>query len=199
MSPTVLGVISVLIGAIAYAIYIAQTIGKSSVEPHPFSWLLWAAVTGVAYAVQITQGGAAGSWVTGFTTVVCFGIGILTLLKHRWHFSWFDWASLGAGLFVLGFYILVRNPTQSAILATITDVVGYGPTIAKGWREPHKDSATSFGLNGIKFLVALPALGSCSVATWLYPVTIGWVNVGVAGMLLLRQFVVLDDKSQREL
>lgn len=195
MTATVLGVMSVLIGAIAYAIYIAQTIGKSSVQPHPFSWLLWAAVTGVAFAVQVAQGGGAGSWVTGFTAIVCFVIGILTFLKHRWRFSWFDWASLGAGLFVLGFYILVRNPTQSAILATITDVIGYGPTIKKGWREPHKDSATSFGLNGVKFLVALPALGPYSLATWLYPLTIAWVNIGVAGMLRVRRFVVPDNTS----
>ena len=194
MSAIVLGVMSVLIGAIAYAIYIVQTIGKGGVQPHPFSWLLWAAVTGVACAVQVAQGGGAGSWVTGFTTIVCFFIGILTLLKHRWRFSWFDWASLGAGLFVLGFYILARNPTQSAILATLTDVIGYGPTIKKGWYEPYKDSTTSFGLNGLKFLVALPALGPCSIATWLYPMTIGGVNIGVAGMLRLRRLVVRNVK-----
>lgn len=190
MIATALGAISVLIGAAAYAIYIAQTIGKSGVEPHPFSWLLWAAVTGVAYAVQATQGGGAGSWVTGFTAAVCFLIGMLTLFKHRWRFSWFDWTSLAVGLIVLGYYIVVRNPAVSAILATIIDVVGYGPTIKKGWYEPRKDSATSFGLNGIKFFVALPALGSPLISTWLYPATIGTVNVGVTGMLLLRRSIV---------
>lgn len=195
MGATVLGTISVLIGAAAYAIYIAQTIRKSGVEPHPFSWLLWAMVTGVAWIVQVAQGGGAGSWVTGFTSIVCFLIGILTLLKYHWHFSLFDWASLGAGIFVLGFYIFVRNPTQSAILATLTDVLGYGPTIKKGWRNPHHDSVTSFGLNGLKFMVALPAIGTGSIATWLYPVTIGSINIVVAGMLGLRRFVLQVDKS----
>lgn len=184
---TTIGALSVGVGVLAYTIYISQTIRKGGVQPHPFSWLLWGLVTLVAYLVQRGRGGEAGSWVTGFTAAVCFLIGGLTLLKNHWRFSWFDWFSVGAGLFVLAFYIVAKNLTQSAILATVTDVVGYGPTIRKGWTEPHRDSATSFALNSGKFLVALFALGSYSVATWLYPATITVVNGGVALMLLLRR------------
>jgi len=194
---TALGALSVLIGAVAYTIYITQTLRKGGVEPHPFSWLLWATVTGVACAVQVSQGGEAGSWVTGFTAVVCFFIGGLTLFKNEWRFSWFDWASVVVGLFVLGFYIFAKDPTYSAIFATVADVVGYGPTLKKGWAEPHKDSATSFALNGAKFAVALPALGSYSLATWLYPATITVVNGGVAVMLLLRRRGGLAERIAR--
>jgi hypothetical protein len=184
---TALGVLSVVIGGVAYAIYITQTIRKEGVQPHPFSWFLWFLVTLVAYLVQQGQGGEAGSWVTLFTAVICFVIGVLTLLKNHWHFSWSDWFSLGAGLFVLGFYMFAKNPTYSAIFATIADVAGYWPTLKKGWAKPNKDSATSFALNGAKFAVALPALGSYSIATWLYPATITVVNSGVAVMLLARR------------
>lgn len=187
MNSTVLGALSVLIGAVAYTIYITQTLRKGGVQPHPLSWFVWAAVTGVAFLVQHGQGGKAGSWVTGFTAIVCLLIGVLTLFKNEWQFSWFDWFCAGAGLFVLGFYILARDPTYSAIFATAADVLGYGPTLKKGWYEPHKDSVTSFGLNGLKFLVALFALGAYSLATWLYPMTIFIVNSGVAAMLLARR------------
>lgn len=188
---TALGALSIATGIVAYTVYIVQTIRKGGVQPHPFSWLLWGLVTLVAYLVQWSQGGEAGSWVTGFTAVVCFVIGGLTLRKNRWQFSWFDWFSAGAGLFALGFYVFARNPTYSAIFATAADVVGYGPTIKKGWTEPHRDSATSFALNSGKFFVALFALGSYSIATWLYPATITIVNAGVAVMLLLRRKAIL--------
>jgi|ERR1039458_7543344 hypothetical protein len=181
-----MGILSVIIMLAAYTTYIWQTARAGGVRPHPFSWFLWGVVTGVAYLVQITQGAGAGSWVVGFTAVICFLIGAVSLFKHRWHFSLFDWLSLAAGLLVFLYYMLSRNPTQSAILATATDVIGYGSTIKKGWAEPHGDSAPSFALNSIKFIPSLLALGSYSLATWLYPATLVLMNGAVATMLILR-------------
>jgi hypothetical protein len=193
---TVLGTLSVAIGILAYGIYIWQSSGRKGVQPHPFSWFLWGLVTAVAYLVQRVQGGGAGSWVTGFTAAVCLVIGSLTLVKHQWRFSWFDWFSIGAGLFVFTFYLFTKDPMHSAVLATVTDVVGYGPTVKKGWREPHKDSATSFALNGVKFVPALFALGSYSIATCLYPTTLVFVNGGVAVLLLVRRRQIAKKSDQ---
>jgi hypothetical protein len=190
---TALGLLSIGIGAAAYTVYIGQTAKKKGVQPHPLSWILWGLVTGVAYLVQRERGGAAGSWVTGFTSCVCFLIGGLSLAKRTWRFSRFDKVSIWFGLGVLLFYVLSRNPTHSAILATIVDVVGYLPTVKKAWIEPYKDSATSFSLNSVKFVPALLALQSYSVATWLYPVTLVVVNGGVATLLLVRRRTVSND------
>lgn len=194
MAPkTALGLLSIGIGAAAYTIYIGQTAKRKGVQPHPLSWILWGVVTGVAYLVQMERGGAAGSWVTGFTSCVCFLIGGFSLVKHTWRFSRFDKVSIWFGIGVLLFYIFSKNPTHSAVLATIVDVVGYLPTIRKGWFEPHKDSATSFSLNSLKFVPALFALESYSVATWLYPATLVVVNGGVATLLLVRRRRVSSD------
>jgi hypothetical protein len=100
----------------------------------------------------------------------------------------FDWLSLIAGLIVFGYYLSSRNPTMSAILATATDVIGYGSTVKKGWAEPRKDSATSFALNSLKFVPSLFALNSYSLATWLYPATLVVVNGAVAAVLLFRRY-----------
>lgn len=191
-----LGAVSVAISILAYGIYIWQTARKEGVQPHPFSWFLWGLVTAVAYLVQRAQGGEAGSWVTGFTAAVCFFIGGLTLIKHKWRFSWFDWFSIGTGLFVFAFYLFAKSPTQSAILATATDVMGYGPTIKKGWAEPYSDSATSFALNSVKFVPALFALGSYSIATWFYPTTLIFVNGGVAVLLLTRRWQITNKSDK---
>jgi hypothetical protein len=184
---TMMGALSVVIMTVAYAVYLWQTARSQDVRPHPFSWLLWGFVTAVVYLVQIGKGAGPGSWVVGLTAVFCFVIGIISFLKHKWRFSWFDWLSLIAGLLVFGYYLLSKNPIQSAILATATDVIGYGSTVRQGWTEPDKDSATSFALNSLKFVPSLFALQTYSVATWLYPATLVVMNGAVTILLLTRR------------
>jgi hypothetical protein len=144
-------------------------------------------VTGVAFVVQAATGGGAGSWVSGLTAAACIFIGLLSLFRHRWQFSLFDWLSLGTGFLLLAYYLSARNLVSSAILATAMDVVGYGPTVKKGWLKPYNDSVSSFALNSVKFVPAICALKSYSVTTWLYPATLVLVNGAVALMLLLRR------------
>ena len=184
---TALGLVSIAMGAVAYAIYFWQTTRQQRVQPHPFSWFLWGLVTCVAYLAQRQRGGGAGSWVTAFTGAVCFAIGVLSLLKHRRRFNAFDWASLGLGLGVFAFYLVAQDPTGSAIVATATDLVGFAPTVHKGWLEPHRDSATSFTLNGLQFVPALFALDSYSLASWLFPASLIAANAVVVAVLLVRR------------
>jgi len=185
-----LGALSVAIGIAAYAIYLRKTLKKEGIRPHPFSWLLWGLVTAVAFFVQLTEGGGAGSWVTGFTAFACFVISALTMTKYTWSFSWIERLSLMMGVFALAGYLFYRgteHPTLLATLATLADVLGYWPTIKKGWAGPETDDPTSFALNSVKFIPALFALGSYSVSTWLYPATLVFVNGVVAVMLVARR------------
>lgn len=188
-----MGGVSIAISIAAYGIYLWQTSKDRGAQPHPFSWLLWGLVTGVAYIVQVSTGGGAGSWVTGFTAVMCYVIGLFSLFKHRWQFGLFDWLSLIAGIILLVYYLSAKNLLSSAILATAMDVVGYGPTVKKGWGRPYNDSVSSFALNSIKFVPALGALKSYSVTTWLYPSTLILVNGAVALMLFLRRRKITPD------
>ncbi len=182
-----LGALSFAIGVVAYGIYFWQITKKGGVQPHPFSWFLFGLVTVVAFLAQRQRGAGAGSWVTGLSAVVCLIIGALSLLRHRWRFRGFDWLSLGTGLAVFMFYLVAKDPTSSAILATATDVVGFAPTLKKGWIEPHQDSATSFALNGIKFVPAVFAVQSYSLATCLFPTSLIFVNLAVAAVLVARR------------
>ena len=194
---TLLGALSVAITVAAYLIYIWQTAKKEGVQPHPFSWFLWGLLTAVAYFVQRSLGAGPGSWVTGLAAAMCIFIGVLTFLRYTWRFAWFDWFSLGTGLLVFGFYLLARDPAQSVLLATITDVIGYGPTIKKGWVEPRKDSATCFALHSVKFIPSLLALESYSLATWLYPIALFAANGSVAVLLVVRRRYTGGDYIRR--
>jgi hypothetical protein len=185
---TSMGVLSVIIMVLAYTVYLWQASRPGEgVQPHPFSWLLWGLVTGVAYLVQAATGGGAGSWVSGLTAATCILIGGISLRRHQWTFSAFDWIALGAGLVALMFYLLAKNMVLAAVLATLADAIGYGSTIKRGWVRPYNDSVSSFALNSAKFVPAICALKSYSVTTWIYPSTLVFMNGAVAAMLVLRR------------
>ena len=56
------------------------------------------------------------------------------------------WLFLIAGCVVFLFYLFTKEPTVAAVLATVVDALGFGSTFSRGWRQPYKDSVTSFAL-----------------------------------------------------
>jgi hypothetical protein len=192
-----LGALAVALGVIAYAIYIRDTV-KKDIKPHPFSWLVWGFVSTVASVAQQTRGAGPGVWVTWFTAAICFLIGLLTL-RNKWEFSRSDWAAFGLGIGGVICYAGAKSPTAAAIFATLADLVAYQPTISKGWSDPRSENAPSFLLNSIKFLPALFALNTRSIATALYPSALVLMNMGVCAMLVERRRELRKRDSSRAL
>lgn len=182
-----MGTLSVLFALIAYSNYIRQSARTQGIEPHPFSWFLWTGTTGVAFALQVTHNGGAGSWSIGVTAVACLFIATLSFMRNKVEFSTQAWVALVAGIVALICYAIWRNTTTWAFWATGVDVFAYLPTIDKGWGHPEKDSIVSFFLNALKFLSSFFALGSLSLATGLYPATLVVFNAAVVALLLSRR------------
>lgn len=188
-----LGFLAVAIAFVAYGLYLRDTyLGK--VSPHPLTWFLFGSTTYVTFFVQVEKGADAGSWVMGLSALMCFVVSGYSRYKGgKWAYARSDWAYFWGALGLLVFYYVVTvyfsemDPTFSAVLATLADLVAYGPTIDKGWRKPYDDSVTSFILNCWKFVPALFALGSYSLATALLPGALVIANAGVAFMLLSRR------------
>ncbi len=184
-----LGVISIVVGLVAYARYFWQIFKDSGVEPHPFSWLPWGLINLVAYLGQRTQHGGPGAWVTLVTACACIAIAAVTLVKYGLHPSRGDWLCLGAGVLVFAIYLRTKDPEVAAILASVTNTALFAPTLMKSWRQPYSDSAGSFALNGIKFAVSIPALASWSLATLLFPCVVVMLNFSVTTVLMMRRRV----------
>jgi hypothetical protein len=84
-------------------------------------------------------------------------------------------------------YLFSRDANVAAAWTTAIDVLGYGPTFARGWSFPRKDSVTSFAINAVKFVPSLMAMDPISFATSFYPTTPIVLNTAVAVMLLTRR------------
>jgi hypothetical protein len=105
-------------------------------------------------------------------------------------FSPTEWAFVVAAGAVFILYVFTRDANVAAAMTTAIDALGYGPTFTRGWSFPRKDSATSFALNGAKFVPSLMAMDPISFATSSYPATLLVLNTAVAIMLLMRRRVL---------
>jgi hypothetical protein len=201
-----MGALAVVIAVVAYAIYAWQTL-RGGTRPHPLSWLIFGILTGTGYLVQIDQAAGPGSWVMGVTTVVCLLLCVMSFWKGERTFPWYEWAFLVAAFIVFVFYLwsqqpallaavlsgaahetVVRHgPAISAVLASIVNVLGFGPTVTKAWSRPHSDSVATFLLNGIKFIPSFFAMDVISVATCALPATLVIANLAVAAVIYWRR------------
>jgi predicted small integral membrane protein len=194
---TILGSLSVVIGFIAYAIYL-NGIFKNRIKPHVFSWLIWGIVVAIAFAAQVVKGAGAGSWNSGVTALMCFLIVGLTYARGKRDFSIYDWASLLGALAAVLLWVLVKEPTGSVVILCVVNLFGTMPTLCKSYKYPQEESAVAFSLNGFKFVVAILALQSYSIATWLFPLTVSVGNAAIISVLLMRRKQLNLQKTGRQ-
>src|SRR3989344_431937 len=186
-----LGGLAVLIGIFSYIPYF-KNIFAGKTKPHAFTWLVWSVQTSIAFAVQIVEKSGAGSWVTGTTAVICTAVFLLALLKGQRQFNTFDWGALivaGIGLFL---WKITHNPLTALSLVIITDAVGFLPTFRKGYHFPFEETAITFACAALKFTIAIFALESFTLASWLYPAALVLMNGTFTVMLLLRRRKMLQ-------
>ena len=181
-----LGYAATFIGIIGYVPYFTNIFANKT-KPHAFSWFVWSLLTGVAFAAQFTENAGPGSWVTGLTAVACFTIFLLALVKGERRFPLFDWIALTVALFSIVLWWLTKNPMISIILITFIDAVGFLPTFRKGFHKPFEETATTFALSAAKFVPALFALETYTIATWLYPASLVLMNGLFVAILLIRR------------
>ncbi|MBS3166373.1 hypothetical protein J4444_04580 [Candidatus Woesearchaeota archaeon] len=178
-----LGIILAIIGYTSYF----YKIFTHKTKPHAFSWFLWALLPGIAFAVQVSKHAGAGAWVTGISALICFVIFLLSLWYGQRKFSRLDWLFLGIALVALIWWQITNDPTLSIILVSLADAFGFIPTIQKSYSKPDEESVTLYALSFIKWIIALLALESYSLATWLYPASLVLTNGIFVSLVLIRR------------
>jgi hypothetical protein len=181
-----MGALSVAIALFSYGLYVWKTF-RAPARPHPLSWLIFGVLSATGFLIQLDQGAGAGSWVMGVTAAVCFMLCLIGFWQGERTFPWYEWAFLAAAGIVFAFYLWSQQPAASAILASIVNVLGFGPTLTKAWARPRSDSASTFMLNGLKFVPSLFAMDSVSVATCVLPASLVVTNLGVALIIWARR------------
>lgn len=183
----VLGALAAGLALISYVPYIRDVLRRRT-KPHAVSWLVWAVLSGVACVIQIQAGGMAGAWTLAVTAVVC---GIITAMSVVWgetHLDRADIASVVAASCSLAVWLTTDNVLLAAMCVLLTDAIGgFLPTYRKSFLDPTGETAATYGINSVAFVLSIAALGELSMVTVLYPASLVVLNAGLAWMIVWRR------------
>ena len=184
---SILGSISVLVAIIGYIPYIRNIlIGKT--KPHALSWLVWAALSAIAFAVQVINNGGPGAWLLGVTAAVTLSIFLMSLKKGETSILLVDWLSLLLAVTALLLWFFTKNPLASIVLISITDMVGgFFPTFRKSFHKPHQETISLYLIYALSILFSLAALRRFDIINVLYPATFVLVNLCMVIFLYVRR------------
>ena len=171
---------------VGYAYYF-RDIFSNKTKPHAYSWLVWASLTAIAFAGQMSDNAGPGAWVTGLTALISFAILGIALRKGEKHITTSDKLSLAVAALALLLWPLMNSPVLSIIIITLVDFLGFLPTIRKSYKKPYEETLIHYILAGLKFVLAILALENYTVVTWLYPASLVAANLFFTIMLLVQR------------
>lgn len=87
-------------------------------------------------------------------------------------------------------WAFTKNPTYSIVLITLIDIFAFAPTLRKTWNDPESETLISYAIAGLKYLLAVGAIGRYDFSRLLYPITLVIMNLAVIGVILSRTKVV---------
>lgn len=182
----VLGLLGVAMTIVGYVFYF-KDIFANKTKPHAFSWLVWAALTSIAFFGQLSDNAGPGAWVTATTAAASFVVFGLAIKKGEKDITLSDKLNLLGAVAALALWFMTSGPLLSVILITVVDFLGFMPTIRKSYHKPHEETLIAYVLAGLKFVLAIIALEHYSLVTWLYPASLIAANLFFVFMLVVRR------------
>ena len=194
MEKEILTSIGIIITLIGYAAYITS-IFRGNTKPHPFSWIIWASLTTIAFFAQISDGAGPGAWITFTTAFMSFVIVALAYIKsEHQNITKSDWITFILAMTSIPLWLITDTPLWSVLLITIIDALGFYPTFRKSWHNPYDELSFHYIIAGLKFIFSLIALENFTVITALYPFSLIVMNWAFLMMQAYRKKVLNNEK-----
>lgn len=160
-----------------------------------FSWIIWAIVNGVAFIGPYNRGAGAGSWVAGFTALLCVTIAVLCVFYGEKRIVKSDWLAFIVALATIPLWYFTHDPLGALILAILIDVAGCYPTVRKSYINPYEENVFTWSISGMRSLVSFFAIEQYSLVTMIFPLAMLFTNGGIALLLVWRRFMIKKPMS----
>lgn len=179
----ILGSVASAIAFISYVPYVRDTLSHKT-KPHIFTWLIWTLLNAIAFTGQTVGHAGPGAWVTGFTTLMCLLILLLSWRTGKKDIVAFDLICLASAIVAIIFWQITKMPVLSVILVTVVDVVSFLPTVRKSIKNPFEETISMYSLSAVKFVISLMALRTYSLLTAFFPAV--WAVICVIFVAFLK-------------
>lgn len=160
---------------------------KGRVKPHPYTWLVWSIVSCIIFFGQLAKGAGIGALPTAASEIFTLIIFLFSLKYGFKGITKTDTAFLVAALLGLIPWILTKDPTLSVVIAVSIDLIAFGPTLRKTWRQPKTETPILYGSNVLRHILALFSLQAYNVATTLHSVAMILTNTAMVLIITLRR------------
>jgi hypothetical protein len=181
-----IGLIAVTLTFVGYIPYLRDVL-KGKTRPHVYSWFLWGFMTLIAFALQVSAKGGAGSFVTLAAALISLVIFALGMRQGKKDITKLDTVFFILGLIAVVFWLVAKQPVFSIILVVTVDMLGFAPTFRKSWYKPYSETLFTYLLNTFRHSLSIFALKHYSIVTWLYPVSWAVANGLFSLMLVVRR------------
>lgn len=190
----ILGYLAMLTAIASYSIYFHGIItGKT--KPHAFTWFVWGSLNAIGFAAITVAGGGIGAWVLAINFVLNYAIAGIGFYQRHVKFVLFDWLALTGAILAIIFWWLTSNPLAAVVLISLSDSIGFLPTYRKAYYKPFEENITSFSVGLTYYVLAIFALKTFTITTWLYPVVIIIVDAAFVIMTLVRRSQLAKQKT----
>lgn len=175
-----------ILAIIGYFPYLRDT-WLRRVEPHAYTWLVWALVSGITFAGQVAKGAGVGAAPTMLSVVFSLTIFVFSLRTGLKHITLSDTVLLVVALGALVPWILTNDPTFSVVIAVGIDLVAFVPTIRKTLRNPSTETMSLYALNSLRHILTLFSLEAYNIVTTLHSAAMLIANALMSALVFLQR------------
>ena len=183
---TIISTVAIVLTFVGYVPYFSDLL-KRKTRPHVFSWLVWAIVTSIIFALQMSAGAGIGAYVTLAVAMLSFAIFLLSLGNGNRDIKPLDIVFFTLALFSIPLWLVVEQPVLSIILLSTIDMLGFVPTIRKSWSDPYSETLALYVITTFRHALSILGLLEYNIVTMLFPVTWVFANAGFAMLLIMRR------------
>ena len=182
----IFGILAATLGIVAFFPYF-RDIFRGTTKPHVFTWFVWTLLTGITFFIQLSEGGGIGAWVTGIESLCCAGVAVFAYTRGEKKITRFDWICFGMALLATISWLFAHQPLLAVVLVVCADALAFAPTFHKSYWKPNEETAMNYALGAARWPLAIFALQSLTLTTFLYPAAIAIFDMALVAMLLIRR------------
>jgi hypothetical protein len=191
----IITILSLGIYSFVWLFYVVSILQKK-IRPHILSWLLWGILQAVIAVVQFINQAGYAAWITGSVSTSCFIIVLLSFFYHgERNITRSDKLFFGFALLIIPVWALTDASLLAAILVTIIDGLGYGPTFRKCFSAPFEEDVPIWFGSGVVNLLTLFAIETFSYSSAIYPAVSAVLNISGTLYILVRRYQITHPKS----
>lgn len=182
----ILALVATLVAIVGNLPYLRDVL-KKSVQPHPYTWLVWTVVSAITFSGQVVKGAGVGAVPTGVAELFTLIIFLFSLRYGFKQIRKIDTYFLVAALLGLIPWVLTRDPTLSVVIVVTIDLIAFVPTLRKTWRHPATETPTLYSMNVLRHLLTLFSLQAYNIATVLHSIAMIVTNSLMTGLILRKR------------